>query len=470
MRARSSTFLCVSGARRRLRRTGPEQRPAVYPNPPSDRPQRRLLALGLSHQTAPVALREKVAFAAERLPEALASLLARPGVEEAALVSTCNRTEIYCSVGDGHEGEPAHWLAECHGLQLTELHGCLYQHHDGEAVRHLFRVATGLDSLVLGEPQILGQVKDAWQQARDAGSLRSGLDRLFQHGFAVAKRVRTDTEIGAHPVSVAFAGVRLAQQVFSDLKEASVLLIGAGETIELTARHLLEQKAKRLLIANRTLENAQTLATRIGGYALALEDLPRHLHEADIVISATAAREPILHRADLAQALRQRRHRPMFLLDLAVPRDIAEDVATLEDVFLYTVDDLDQVIEENRRSRQAAAREAEAIIDLQVEHFLGWWRAADRQGLIRDIRSQAERERDAVLARAQQMLAQGKPADEALRYLANTLTNKLLHAPSARLRQAAQRGELELFRAAEQLFQGAEAGDSAGDEPTREPQ
>lgn len=442
----------------------------MYPNPPSDRPQRRLLALGLSHQTAPVALREKVAFGPERLPAALAALLARPGVEEAAVVSTCNRTEIYCSVGDGFEGEPARWLAESHGLELDTLRSCLYQHQDGEAVRHLFRVATGLDSLVLGEPQILGQVKDAWQQARDAGGLRSGLDRLFQHGFAVAKRVRTDTDIGAHPVSVAFAGVRLAQQVFSDLKEASVLLIGAGETIELTARHLLEQQAKRLLVANRTLENAQALAARIGGYALPLSELGRHLHEADIVISATAAREPILHRADLAQALRQRRHRPMFLLDLAVPRDIAEDVATLEDVFLYTVDDLDQVIEENRRSRQAAAREAEAIIDLQVEHFLGWWRAADRQGLIRDIRSQAERERDAVLARAQQMLAQGKPADEALRYLAHTLTNKLLHAPSARLRQAAQRGELELFRAAEQLFQGADAGDTAGDEPSREPQ
>lgn len=442
----------------------------MYPNPPSDRPQRRLLALGLSHQTAPVALREKVAFGPERLPAALAALLARPGVEEAAVVSTCNRTEIYCSVGEGFEGEPARWLAESHGLELDSLRSCLYQHQDGEAVRHLFRVATGLDSLVLGEPQILGQVKDAWQQARDAGGLRSGLDRLFQHGFAVAKRVRTDTDIGAHPVSVAFAGVRLAQQVFSDLKEASVLLIGAGETIELTARHLLEQQAKRLLVANRTLENAQALAARIGGYALPLSELGRHLHEADIVISATAAREPILHRADLAQALRQRRHRPMFLLDLAVPRDIAEDVATLEDVFLYTVDDLDQVIEENRRSRQAAAREAEAIIDLQVEHFLGWWRAADRQGLIRDIRSQAERERDAVLIRAQQMLAQGKPADEALRYLAHTLTNKLLHAPSARLRQAAQRGELELFRAAEQLFQGAEAGDSAGDESSREPQ
>lgn len=424
----------------------------MYPNPPSDRPQRRLLALGLSHQTAPVALREQVAFGPDRLQTALAELMARPGIEEAALVSTCNRTEVYAAVATGAEPEAARWLAEHHRLEGEALRRCLYQHEDGAAVRHLFRVATGLDSLVLGEPQILGQVKDAWQRARAAGALRGGLDRLFQHGFAVAKRVRTDTQIGAHPVSVAFAGVRLAQQVFSDLTDATVLLVGAGETIELAARHLVEQRARRLLVANRTLEHAQALAARVGGYALALDDLRRHLHEADILISATAAREPLLHRADLALALRQRRHRPMFLLDLAVPRDIAEDVATLEDVFLYTVDDLDQVIEDNRRSRQAAATEAEAIIELQVEHFLGWWRASQQQGLIRELRGAGERERDAVLARARQMLQQGRDADEALQYLAHTLTNKLLHAPSARLREAAQRGESELFRAAGQLF------------------
>jgi len=442
----------------------------VYPNPPSDRPQRRLLALGLSHQTAPVALREKVAFDPSQQSTTLAALLSRPGVQEAAVISTCNRTEIYCAVASGHEAEPARWLAEHHGLDGEILRSCLYQHHDGAAVRHLFRVATGLDSLVLGEPQILGQVKDAWQQARDAGSLRSGLDRLFQHGFAVAKRVRTETEIGAHPVSVAFAGVRLAQQVFSDLRDATVLLIGAGETIELAARHLSDQKTRRLLIANRTLENAQALAARVGGYALALEDLLRHLPEADIVISATSSREPILTRADLAHALRLRRNRPMFLLDLAVPRDIAEDVATLQDVFLYTVDDLDQVIEGNRRSRREAAQQAEAIIELQVEHFLGWWRASDQQGLIREIRGAAERERDAVLARAQAMLAQGRPAEEALRYLANTLTNKLLHAPSARLRAAAHQGDTELFRAAGQLFSGADADDPPSDTDPHEPQ
>ncbi|MCG6118183.1 MAG: glutamyl-tRNA reductase [Aquimonas sp.] len=424
----------------------------MYPNPLSDRPQRRLLALGLSHQTAPVALREQVAFGADRLASALAELLGRPGIEEAALISTCNRTEVYAAVEPGAEAEAARWLADHHRLEGEALRRCLYQHEDAAAVRHLFRVATGLDSLVLGEPQILGQVKDAWQLAREVGALRGGLDRLFQHGFAVAKRVRTDTAIGAHPVSVAFAGVRLAQQVFSDLTDATVLLIGAGKTIELAARHLVEQRARRLLVANRTLEHAQALAARVGGYALPLEDLRQHLHEADIVISATAAREPLLNRADLALALRQRRHRPMFILDLAVPRDIAEDVATLEDVFLYTVDDLDQVIQENRRSRQTAATQAEAIIDLQVEHFLGWWRASQQQGLIRELRGIGERERDAVLARARQMLQQGRSPEEALQYLAHTLTNKLLHAPSAGLRAAAQRGDAELFRAAGQLF------------------
>jgi glutamyl-tRNA reductase len=472
MQRLSSTFTDASGACHGLWQTGPDLQAAVYPNPPTDRPRRRLLALGLSHQTAPVALREKMAFAPEQQAEALASLLGVPGVREAALVSTCNRTELYCEVETGAESGPALWLAQRQALQSESFERCLYTHLDGAAVRHLFRVATGLDSLVLGEPQILGQVKEAWQLARTAGSVRSGLDRLFQHGFAVAKRVRTDTAIGAHPVSVAFAGVRLAQQVFSDLTEATVMLIGAGETIELAARHLVEQKAKRLLVANRTLENAQALAARIGGYALALADLGRHLHEADIVIAATAAREPILHRADLAQALRQRRHRPMFLLDLAVPRDIAEDVATLEDVFLYTVDDLDQVIEENRRSRREAAQQAEAIIELQVEHFMGWWRGAGGHGLIGEIRGQAERERDALLARARQMLGQGKSAEDALTFLANTLTNKLLHAPSARLREAARRGDDELLRAAAQLFTetGADAADTLESDEPKHPQ
>jgi glutamyl-tRNA reductase len=413
---------------------------------------RRLIALGLNHQTASIDLRARVAVSAELLPEALESLLRQEGVLEASVISTCNRTEVYCCVEAGAEAVPAEWLAMQHRIELNELRGSLYQHVDGAAVRHLFRVATGLDSLVLGEPQILGQVKDAWQHSRNAGAVKAALDRLFQHSFAVAKRVRTDTRIGAHPVSVAFASVRLAQRVFAELSQATVLLIGAGETIELTARHLADQNVKRLLIANRTYDNAHALAQRFGGYALGLDELLLHLPEADIVFSATAATDPIVSRSDVAYALKKRRHKPMLLMDLAVPRDIDPAVGELDDVFLYTVDDLDQVIEEGMRSRREAAEQAEAIIDLQVDHFLAWWRASDQQGVIRHIRSQAESERDALLLKAQQMLVQGKAAEDVLRFLATTLTNKLLHAPSANLRAAAQRGDIDLLRAGERLF------------------
>ena len=423
-----------------------------------------LLAIGLNHQTAPLALRERVAMDAGQLPEALAGLCAVPGVEEAALLSTCNRTEIYVQVAEGQEQAVSHWLARHHGLPAESLQDYLYRHTDSEAVRHLFRVATGLDSMVLGEPQILGQVKTAYQQARASGSLQSGLDRLFQHAFAVAKRVRTDTQIGAHPVSVAFAAVRLAQQVFAELDRASVLLVGAGDTIELAARHLAEQGAAKLLFANRTLAHAQTLATRFGGFALPLSELPRHLPEADIVFSATAAREPVIARDTVKQALRARRQRPMLLMDLAVPRDIEVSVAELDDVYLYTVDDLDQVIEDGRRSRREAAEEAEAIIELQVEHFMAWWQAADRHDVLKQLRQRAEAERDAALQRASEALAAGKPADAVLQQLAHGLTNKLLHAPSAALRGAALRGDLDLLRSAARLFGlPSEAGKDADD-------
>jgi glutamyl-tRNA reductase len=433
-----------------------------------------LLALGLNHQTAPLALRERVAIAPEAGATALASLLAEPGVSEAALLSTCNRTEIYCRVEAGSEAVPAQWLARHHGLAPDHLSTYLYQHREGEAVRHLFRVATGLDSMVLGEPQILGQVKEAYHHARSAQALKAPLERLFQQGFAVAKRVRTDTRVGAHPVSVAFAAVRLAQQVFAELDQAVVLLIGAGDTIELAARHLVDQNVKRLLVANRTLEHAQTLASRFGGFALPLDELDRHLAEADIVISATASREPVLRRAALERALKVRRHRPMFLLDLAVPRDIEASAAELEDVYLYTVDDLEQVIEDNRRSRREAAEQAEAIIELQVEHYLAWWRASDRQDTLRRLRQHGEAERDATLAKARDLLAQGRTPEQALEFLANTLTNKLLHAPSANLRSAALRGDHDLLHAAGRLFETekSEAGTPApvSDKEADEPQ
>ena len=273
--------------------------------------------------------------------------------------------------------------------------------------------------------------------------LRAPLDRLFQNTFAVAKRVRSDTRIGANPVSVAFTAVRLAERVFADLGQACVLLIGAGETIELAARHLTEARVRRLIVANRTLENAQALAGRFGGYAITLADLPKHLAEADIVISSTASREPVLDRDTVAAAIAQRRRKPMFLVDIAVPRDIDPAVASIEDVFLYTIDDLREVIDENLRGRREAARDAEAMIELSVEHFMGWWRALDLHNPVSDLRRHAEANRDEVLAKAQALLARGRPADEVLAFLANTLTNKLLHAPSANLRAAALRGDAE---------------------------
>ncbi len=417
-----------------------------------------LIALGLNHQTAPLAMRERVAYARDDALAALAALKALPGVREAAIISTCNRTELYGHVADAAAAERMHeWLARDRGLEPRQLDEFLYRHEDGAAVRHLYRVATGLDSLVLGEPQILGQVKEAYHIAREAGCMKSALERLFQSAFAVAKRVRTDTQIGANPVSVAFAAVRLAQQVFASFAKSTALLIGAGDTIELVARHLSQSGIGRMLIANRTLANAEALAERHDAHALALGDLPRHLAEADLVIASTASREPILTRDAVAHALRERRRRPMLLLDLAVPRDIEPETASLQDVYLYTIDDLGAVIEENLRSRREAAREAEAIVELQVEHYLGWWRALPENGSLKRMRAAGEAARDRALAEARQMLAAGKPPGDALDFLAHTLTNRLLHAPTAALRTAAQRGDHEVLRAAERLY--------AADEP-----
>ncbi|HXS72594.1 MAG TPA: glutamyl-tRNA reductase [Rhodanobacteraceae bacterium] len=411
-----------------------------------------LIALGLNHLTAPVALREQVAFDEGNTAPALADLAAQNGVDEALILSTCNRTELYCNVSEGAEDAPLQWLHRHHRLTPGRLDEFLYRHDEDAAVRHMFRVATGLDSMVLGEPQILGQVKDAWRVAHEAGTLHAPMDRLLQNAFAVAKRVRTDTRIGAAPVSVAYTAVRLVERAFTDLQQACVLLIGAGETIELAARHLIERSVRRLIVANRTAENAQALAKRFGGYAIALADLPQHLAEADIVLAATASREPVLTRAMLETALKARRRRPMFLLDLAVPRDIEASAVQLPDVFLYTIDDLKQVIDSSQRSRENAAHDAEAIIELQVERYLAWRRAIALDQPLRTLRADAEAQRDAVLARAREMLAAGRPPQEALEYLAHTLTGKLLHAPSVRLREAAQSGDSALLDAAARLF------------------
>ncbi len=411
-----------------------------------------LIALGLNHLTAPVSLREQVAFDATDTAAALGELSHEPGVQEALILSTCNRTELYVGVSAGAENVPQTWLGRHHHLSAARLDEFIYRYDDRDAVRHVFRVATGLDSMILGEPQILGQVKDAYRQARAAQTLRAPLEHLLQHTFAVAKRVRTDTRIGANTVSVAFTAVRLAEQVFTDLKQACVVLIGAGETIELVARHLTEKQVARLIVANRTLENAQILAGRHGGYAIALGDLPQHLAEADIVISSTAARLPVLTRAMVEQAMTVRRRKPMFMVDLAVPRDIETGVGEMADVYLYGIDDLRQVIDENRRSRHAAAHEAETIIDLQVDRYMAWRRALTIKNPMLDMRHHAETSRDEVLLKARAMLDHGRDANAALEFLAHTLTNKLMHYPSVRLREAALNGDTDLLHAAERLY------------------
>ena len=405
-----------------------------------------LWVIGLNHQSAPVDLRERVAFAGDALAPALHALRAVPGVDEAALLSTCNRTEIYAVAGDGQA--LAGWLE----AQAPGISDYLYRHQGSDAVRHLFRVATGLDSMVLGEPQILGQVKDAWSLARQHQTLGRRLDRLFQQTFAVAKRARTDTRIGVNPVSVASAAVRLAQDSFARLADSTVLLIGAGETIELAARHLVKAGVQRLLVANRTLAHAQDLAARHGGYALPLAELDRHLAEADVVFSATAAREPVLRRTQVQAALATRKRKPMLLFDLAVPRDIEAGVSALDDAYLYTVDDLERAVEDTRRGRHEAAEAAEAIIELQVARFMEGLQAAGRQDTLKRLRAMGEAAREEILGRARQQLAAGRDPDQVLQFLAHTLTNRLLHPPTAALREAALSGDLELARAADRLF------------------
>jgi glutamyl-tRNA reductase len=422
----------------------------------------QLLVLGINHQTAPVAVRERVAFAQDALPAALAALKALPQVHEVALLSTCNRTELYAAADEGGEAVLAHWLAT-HPGDADGLHAYLYRHADRDAARHLFRVASGLDSLVLGEPQILGQVKQAWATARAAGTLGTRLDRLFQHAFTTAKRTRTETRIGASPVSVASTAVRLLQDSFARPSEATVLLIGAGETIELAARHLVQAKVARLLVANRTLGHAQELASRHGGYALPLAELDRHLSEADVVISATASRDPVIGRAQVEAALKRRRHRPMLLVDLAVPRDIEPGVAELQDAYLYTVDDLQRSVEDNRRTRRNAADEAEAIIELQVARYAGHAAASARSGALRRLREHGEAARAHALGKARAQLAAGATPEQALELLAHALTNRLLHAPTVALRDAAIAGDAELARAAERMFPADQAGSGNGE-------
>ncbi|WP_018916720.1 glutamyl-tRNA reductase [Vreelandella zhanjiangensis] len=411
-----------------------------------------LLALGINHRTASVDVREQVAFTPAQLQNALEQLRGLPQISEAAVLSTCNRTELYCVTDAAGERAVLEWLSRFHNLSIDELTRCAYHYLDNDAARHLMRVAVGLDSMVLGEPQILGQLKDAYQQARQMQGLGGELERLFQHTFAVAKQVRTETGIGKNPVSIAYAAVSMASRIFDDFSRARALLIGAGETIELVARHLHEAGVRELTVANRTRERAELVSAKLGGKAITLPEIPAALEEADIVISSTASPLPILGKGMVESALKKRRHRPVFMVDIAVPRDIESEVGELADVFLYTVDDLEEVIEENMRYRQVAADQAESLI----EHGVGSWQHEKRirngGELIRDYRQHGENLRDQSRDQALERLARGEDPAKVIERLAHQLANRLMHEPTQAIRDAASQEHHELLDAAPRLL------------------
>jgi glutamyl-tRNA reductase len=392
-------------------------------------------ALGINHTTAPLDLRGRFAFALDQVGPTLRGLRASYSHQpEAALISTCNRTEIYCA---GEKPELEHtldWLAHAGGVSPTLLRTHSYAMQDGYAARHAFRVASGLDSMVLGEPQILGQIKDAVRAAEAEGALGTTLSQLFQRSFAVAKEVRTSTEIGAHSISMAAAAVRLAGQLFEDLGEVKILFVGAGEMIELCATHFAAKNPKSITIANRTLERGEKLASRFGAEVMRLADLPDRLHEFDAVVSCTASTLPIIGLGAVESAIKLRKRRPMFMVDLAVPRDIEVEVKALEDIYLYTVDDLAGVVQTAQASRQAAVAQAEAIVDAGVQSFLHW---VDQRGsvpLIQQLNAQADEWRVAEITRARKLLARGDDVEAVLEALSKGLTQKMLHGAMAELR------------------------------------
>ncbi len=394
----------------------------------------QLFTLGINHQSAPLAVREQVAFHAETLEQALHDLVDHRSVKEAAILSTCNRTEIYCNTDNPQQ--TVEWLADYHHIKKQAIEPHLYTLPHNEAVKHAFRVASGLDSMVLGETQILGQMKQAVTTAERAGTLGTLLHKLFQRTFSVAKEVRTQTEIGANSVSMAAASVRLAERIFPSISEQNVLFIGAGEMIELCANHFAAHHPKHITVANRTVERAQALAHRLGGSAITLNELPDYLAAQDIIITSTASPLPILGKGLVERVIKQRKHRPMFMVDLAVPRDIEAEVGELDDVFLYSVDDLAQVIEAGIGNRQLAAEEAEAIIEVQVNDFMHWMETRSVVPTIRALRDHAERMRRNELEHAQRLLARGEDPREVIAQISRALTNKFLHSPSHALTHA----------------------------------
>lgn len=405
-----------------------------------------LLALGINHKTAPVALREKVAFTPDSLVEALASLRKVDGVDESVIVSTCNRTELY--VNTQHESATAllEWLSNFHHVEVDEIANNSYVLAADDAVKHIMRVASGLDSLILGEPQILGQVKQAFGDAKHSGMINTEFDKLFQHTFSVAKRVRSETEIGANAVSVAYAAVQLAKHIFAELPKRSVLLVGAGETIELVAQHLKEQGVTCLAVANRTISRAEALAESLDASVYTLSQVPEHLKDFDIVISSTASQLPLIGKGMVEKALKQRRNMPMFLVDLAVPRDIEAQVNELGDAYLYTVDDLQHIVQKNLQNREQAALEAEKLIEKQAGNYMSWKQSQQSIDLVRQYRQKGMEQRDDVVEKALAQLTEGKDAETVLSEMAYKLTNTLLHPTTLALREAAMHDDPALSR------------------------
>ena len=414
------------------------------------------ITAGINHKTAPVSLREQVAFCTDQLPDALHSAQNHTDVDEIVILSTCNRTEIYCAVHSQSVSNCVDllldWLAHYRHCDRRELGEHSYLLRDNEAVSQLMRVACGLDSMILGEPQILGQLKSAYACAKSAGTVRAGLNRLFQHSFTTAKQIRTETAINQQPVSVAYAATRLAKQIFADLDKITVLLIGAGNTIELTARHLCQQGVTNIIVANRSLERPGRLTAMFGGKAVMLSDLPQVLPISDIVISSTASPVPVLGKGAVERALKLRKHQPMFMVDIAVPRDIEPEVSNLADVFLYTVDDLQDVVEDNLQQRKDAARQAERMIEADTFEFMTRLRALDAVNLLRSYRQSAEAVRDQELKKALLCLAKGAHPEDVLLQLARALTNKLMHHPSVQLKNAAAKGQHEQLEWAQKLL------------------
>jgi len=436
-------------------------------------------ALGINHTTAPLDLRGRFAFALDQiaptlqgLRQSLGNASRHPGVET-AIISTCNRTEIYCAAPLPMPGPALDhtlgWLAQSGGVSPALLRSHSYALEDSLVARHAFRVASGLDSMVLGEAQILGQMKDAVRAAETAGALGTTLNQLFQRSFAVAKEVRTSTEIGAHSISMAAAAVRLAGQLFEDLSKIRVLFVGAGEMIELCATHFAAKTPKQIAIANRTLERGEKLATRFGGEVMRLADLPERLHEFDAVISCTASSLPIIGLGAVERALKKRRHRPIFMVDLAVPRDIEPEVKALGDVYLYTVDDLATVVQTAQANRQAAVEQAEAIIDAGVQSFMHWMELRSPAGteggvvpLIRQLNAQADEWRALEIARAKKLLAKGEDVDAVLEALSRGLTQKMLHGTLAELRAGDADARAQTAQTVSRLFLRSQSKNNNG--------